>query len=279
MAANWARRPIVISVHSLKPRASRLQRFTLVRADRVLFNSKYTITQAREKGYFPCRGEVVYQGYDDQLFGSIPRGNGARQRHGIPEDATLVMALGRLIEMKGLNVLARVADRILEDRPNAHIAIAGDGPLRREIDTLATRSAARARIHITGALDRLSVARLLADSDLYANPGVIDRNGRAEALGITTMEAMASGLACVGSRVGGIAETIRHGETGLLVKPGDEDELVAGVRRLIDDADLRRRMGQEARRVAVEEFRWTVLAGQVAQVYQETCHPAYGIAQ
>jgi glycosyltransferase involved in cell wall biosynthesis len=269
MAANWARRPVVVSVHSLKPRASRLQRFTLGRAERVLFNSQYTLLQAREKGYFPCRGQVVYQGYDDRLFGQVPRGNGFRRTLGIADDATVIVALGRMIEVKGLHVLAGAADAILRDRAGAHLVMAGDGPQRAEIEAIVARSGARERVHFTGALPRAEVARLLADADLFVNPGVVDSGGRAEGLGITTIEAMASGLACVGSRVGGISETILDGKTGLLVPPADEVALAGAVGRLVDDADSRRRMGEAGRGMARERFRWPVLAGQVAQVYRE----------
>jgi glycosyltransferase involved in cell wall biosynthesis len=268
MSANRLGRPVVVSVHSLKPRASRLQRHTLRRVDCALFNSHYTIEQAKAKGYFPCPGQVMYQGYDDQLFGLLPRGNGARQRLGIPESGTLIMALGRLIEMKGIHVLARAADRILVNRPDAHLVIAGDGPLRGEIRAVVASSASRGRIHLTGALPRHEVARLLADADIYVNSGVIDAVGRAEALGITTLEAMASGLACVGSRVGGIAETIVDQVTGLLVPPGDEAALAEGVGRLADDARLRAEMGEAGRRRAKDHFTWTVLAGEVAKVYE-----------
>ncbi len=263
MNANRLGRP-----HSLKPRASRVQRFTLRRVDCALFNSHYTMEQAKAKGYFPCPGQVMYQGYDDQLFGRLPRGNGARQRLGIPEEGTLIMALGRLIEMKGIQVLARAADRILVNRPGAHIVIAGDGPLRGDIRASVAGSASRNRIHLTGALPRHEVARLLADADLYVNSGVVDAAGRAEALGITTLEAMASGLACIGSRVGGIAETIVNQVTGLLVRPGDETELADAVGRLADDAQLRAEMGEAGRRRAKDHFTWTVLAGEVAKVYE-----------
>lgn len=269
MLGNRAGRPLVVSVHSLKPRASRLARFTLSRANRVLFNSRYTMEQAREKGYFPLRGQVVYQGYDDQLFGRLAHGNLSRQRLGLADDATLIVALGRMIEVKGLHVLVAAADRILGPRPSAHLVIAGDGPMRGEIERLVAAAATRDRIHLTGALPRAEVAQLLADADLFVNPGIVDSGGRAEGLGITTIEAMASGLPCVGSRVGGIAETISDGETGFLVPPGDIEELSGAVGRLADDANLRGRMGEAGRRLAQERFRWGVLAGEVASVYRE----------
>ena len=277
MAGNRAGRPMVVSVHSLKPKASRLTRFTLGRASRVLFNSEYTLAQAREKGYFPCRGQVVYQGYDDRLFGTAPRTNESRARLNIPTDATVIVALGRFIEVKGLHVLARAADRILNDRSDAHLVIAGDGPMRAEIERLVATTRSRDRIHLPGAVPRGDVARLLADADLFVNPGVVDSAGRAEGLGITTIEAMASGLACVGSRVGGIPETIVDGETGLLVAPGDEPALAAAVNRLLDDPSMRRAMGDAARRRAADRFTWRVLAGEVAAIYRDVLQSAAAI--
>jgi glycosyltransferase involved in cell wall biosynthesis len=266
---NRAHRPLVVSVHSLKPRATRLARYTLARADRVLFNSQNTKSQAREKGYFPCRGQVVYQGYDDRLFDSLPRAGDQRRAMNIPEGAPLIVALGRMIEVKGLHILVAAADRILATRPNAHLVIAGDGPMRPAIQRLVEETQARDRIHLPGALPRGDVARLLAEADLFVNPGIIDSGGRAEGLGITTIEAMASGLACVGSAVGGIPETIVDGVTGLLVPPGDAELLAGAVNRLLDDPDTRQRMGEAGRASARERFTWPVLAGSVASVYRE----------
>lgn len=261
-------RPLVLTVHSLKPKRSRLHAYTLKRADRVLFNSAYTMAQAAEKGY-RCRGQVVYQGYDDALFGTLANSGEMRRTLDVPSDAALVTAVGRMIEVKGLHVLAQAADAILGTRPNAHLVIGGDGPSRAEVEAILGRSAHRDRLHLPGALNRQQVAQLLAESDLFVNPGVVDSKGRAEGLGITTIEAMASGLAVVGSRVGGLVETIEDGVTGLLVPPGDAPTLAAAVGRLIDDATRRRQMGEAGRASARGRFTWPHLAAQVMDIYQE----------
>src|SRR5439155_3036946 len=157
-------------------------------------------------------------------------------------------------------VLAGVADDLLANRPSAHLIIAGDGPMRTQIQEIVSRTGCRDRIHLPGALPRARVAQLLADAELFVNPGIVDSTGRAEGLGITTIEAMASGLPCVGSRVGGIAETIVDGATGFLVPPGDRSELVGAIGRLMDDVELREQMGAAAKMVAGERFTWPVLA-------------------
>jgi glycosyltransferase involved in cell wall biosynthesis len=269
LAANFLhRRPLVVTVHSLKPKRSRLHAFTLRRADRVLFNSAYTMAQA-ERSRYRCDGQVVYQGFDASSFGNLERTGEMRKRLGIPPDATLVAAVGRLIEVKGLHVLAQAADQALTSRPSAHIAIAGYGPLQQQIEQIIARSATKDRIHLAGTLDRREVAQLLADSDLFVNPGVLDARGRAEGLGITTLEALASGLPVVASRVGGIPETIVDGVTALLVPPGDASALARAVGELLDDEPSRKRMGETGRKHVQQRFAWPALADQVADVYGE----------
>jgi hypothetical protein len=80
---------------------------------------------------------------------------------------------------------------------------------------------------------------------------------------------MASGLAVVGSRVGGIPETMVDGVTGLLVPPGDVGALAAAVGRLLEDEPMRRRMGDAGRAMVKEKFAWPRLAEQVIEVYRE----------
>jgi glycosyltransferase involved in cell wall biosynthesis len=147
-----------------------------------------------------------------------------------------------------------------------HLVIAGDGPERGRIERILANCP---RAHLAGALGRRQVAELLAEAEVFVNPGVVDREGRAEGLGITTIEAMASGVACVGSRVGGIAETIVEGVTGRLVPPGDAIVLAGAVGALLDDAPTCRAMGSEGRRVARERFGWRAIAEEVAGIYRQ----------
>ena len=161
---------------------------------------------------------------------------------------------------------------ILSVRKGNDVVIAGDGPARLQLDSILGRCAHHKRVHLPGAIGRQQVAQLLAESDLFVNPGIIDSNGRAEGLGITTIEAMASGLSVVGSRVGGIVETIFDNVTGLLIPPGDVGALAGAVGRLLDDPDLRRRMGAAGRDIARKQFAWPALAAKVAAIYSKI-HP------
>ena len=267
------RKPLVMSVHSLNPKKSLLHKYTFSAADRVLFNSAYTMSQAHAKGY-ACKSDVIYQGYDDRLFGTLDRsGHLLKNALGIPPDSLLVSAVGRMIDVKGFHILAEAADAFLNGRPHVHLVFAGDGPSRPEIESIVAQSPNRARIHFAGALHRQQVAQLLADSDIFVNPGVIDPNGRAEGLGITTIEAMATGLPVIGSRVGGISETIVDQLTGILVPPGDRNALSLAIGKLLDDPQMRARMGQHGQSIAKERFSWPALASEVMRVYSELSPP------
>lgn len=264
------RRPVVVTVHSMNAVRTRapLYRRALRSADQVLFNSRFTLQQAADAG-FTCRARVAYQGFDEGLFRVQPPRGAARRFLCVPPNAPLVVALGRLVPFKGMKVLAAAANTILSSRPDAHIVIAGDGPSRSEIEAMIATCPWGNRVHLPGALDKARVRQLLADADLFVMPSVVNPDGKTEALGVTALEAMASGLPCVGSRVGGIVETIAENETGLLVAPGDSTELAAAIGQLLDAPSLRARLGQAGRERAWRNFSWSSLARQVAATYHE----------
>ena len=218
-----------------------------------------------------CRfhGQVCYQGMDDTLFNGAQRTGGIRARLGLSGDALLVVAVARMIPVKGLDVLLRAAATVLTTGADIHFMIAGDGPLRDELKAMAAEMPDRERIHFLGALARDEVAGLMADADLFVHPGVVDPQGRAEALGIVVTEAMASGLPCVGSRVGGIPEVIDDGVTGLLVEPGRPSDLATALVTLLNDADQRSRMGRAGRSRAASVFSTSAMARSLAAVYAE----------
>jgi glycosyltransferase involved in cell wall biosynthesis len=101
-----------------------------------------------------------------------------------------------------------------------------------------------------GLVPHKDVVNYYHNADIFINPSFY------ETLGMSTIEAMASGLPVITTPVGGVPEVVEHGKTGLLVKPGDTDELVKAIIRVLEDKDLRLLMGQAARKRAVELFSW-----------------------
>lgn len=157
----------------------------------------------------------------------------ARLSGGEP-DKPLMVYVGRLSHEKRLDWLYAPITRI----PGVRLALVGSGPAERY---LRERFRGTATV-FTGYLRGEELAAAYASADVFAFPS------DTETLGFVAMEAMASGVPVVGARAGGIPDIIRHGENGLMFTPGDLGELTQQLRALLSNAELRRRLGQQARR-------------------------------
>jgi glycosyltransferase involved in cell wall biosynthesis len=160
----------------------------------------------------------------------------ARSHLGLPAWATLIVSVGRLQPVKGFDLLL---EAIATMPATVHLALAGDGPERAALAACAARPGLAGRVHLLGHL--ADVRPLLRAGDIYAQPS------RREPFGLAAAEAAACGLPVVASAVGGLREIVCHGETGLLVPPGDPAELAAALAQLVADPPLLRRLGSAAR--------------------------------
>ena len=165
---------------------------------------------------------------------------------GVGSDELLIVAVGNLFHNKAHAVLLDALARVPSAQP-WRVVIAG----RRE-DAAATLDAQvialgwERRVRLLGPRD--DIPDLLAAADVFAMPSLN------EALPMALLEAMFSGTAIVASAVGGIPEAVRDGREGLLVPPGDVDALAASLTRLLESAELRRRLGEAARARARAEY-------------------------
>jgi phosphatidylinositol alpha-1,6-mannosyltransferase len=184
----------------------------------------------------------------------------ARRRHGLPLDAVVVLGASRLVPRKGFDVLIRAVARLHRHRPNLVLAISGSGRDRGRLERIATQVGVD--VHFLGRVPDDELAPLYGAADVFATPcrnrwGGLEQEG----FGIVFVEAAAAGVPQVAGESGGTDEAVADGETGLVVaRPSDVDSVAAAVGRLVDDADLRRRMGEAARARAVAEFAYDVLA-------------------
>ena len=167
-----------------------------------------------------------------------------------PPGATLVVALGRLVEKKGFSYLIQAAARV----PGLHVALAGEGDLRAELEAEALKT--NAPVRLVGALDRRSVAAAFAAAEIVVVPSVIDRAGNVDGLPNVLLEAMAAGRAVIASRVAGIPDVVTDGVDGILVEEKDVAGLAAALTRLAGDPALRQRLGDSARAMVTRRLSW-----------------------
>jgi glycosyltransferase involved in cell wall biosynthesis len=231
--------------------------------DRFLTVSRFS---ADVLGVPDARTRVIYGGADPQRF---------RPESDIDRDG--VLFVGRLTPHKGV-------DRLIRALPDgARLTVAGTGghdprPPARDYPAL-LRSLARGReVHFTGAVPDAVLPELHRRAAVFALPTVTrDCYGRhvriSELLGLSVLEAMASGTPVVASRVGGLPEVVDDGETGFLVTPGDVAELRDRVAELLSDPPLAARMGARARDLVLEMFTWDACARRCLAAYEELLGP------
>jgi glycosyltransferase involved in cell wall biosynthesis len=191
------------------------------------------------------RPEVIYTSESDRVR------DGRRPSHVVPLgidvdrfasgtrvlDGTVVGNVARLAEQKGHRTLLAAVPSVLERRPETRFAIAGDGELRDELEQLARQHGD----HVVMLGNRSDVPDLLASFDVFAYPS------RFEGLCLAVIEAQAAGVPVVATPVGGIRETVRDGETGLLVPPDDPGALADAIVRLLENREEAARLAERAR--------------------------------
>jgi glycosyltransferase involved in cell wall biosynthesis len=130
--------------------------------------------------------------------------------------------------------------------------IIGDGPMRAQIEDRVARIDCAGRIHFLGWLGSEAVADHLAAADMFVGPSRQAPDGWREAQGLTFAEAMLAGIPVIATRSGGIPDTVRDGETGLLVDENAPEQIAAAIERLQGDQSLAKRLSEQGRQFAIK---------------------------
>lgn len=159
-----------------------------------------------------------------------------------------ILHVGRLVDFKSPDRTLKAFEIAKSRGLDGHLIIAGDGPLKAMCELFRLRSPFRDSIHILGTVGPQEAQNLVSESDIFTAHNVTGEITRqTECLGVSILEAMASGLPVVGTRIGGVLETVVDGETGILNSPGDVEAQADAFLRLAKDPDLRQQMGDAGR--------------------------------
>ncbi len=148
----------------------------------------------------------------------------------LPSNCLVIGAAVRLSEQKGLHYVIEVLPDLIKNYPHIEMVIAGDGPLRMQLQVRAKELKIDKKVHFIG--PRLDVLELLQVFDIYVLPSLW------EGLPMIILEAMASGCPVIATDVGGVREAIVDNETGILVEPGNKKALYEAIEKLVTDKDL-----------------------------------------
>ncbi len=227
----------------------RIKRWVSTQSSCVVANSRAGAAYACERmGRPEWAVDVVYNGVQCEP----PCEDAARELRRLlsPAGEPLILFVGRLVVHKDVPTLVRAFHALLARGIGARLCVAGDGPLRAELESLVRALHLEAQVALLG--ERHDVANLIAASDFLVLPSL------REGLSNVILEAMIGGRPVIASRTGGNVELVEQGRTGLLFEVGSEVQLVEAMSRLATDAGLRGSLGTAAR--AVAEARYSVPA-------------------
>ena len=197
----------------------------------------------------------------------LPAHDEARRALGLPHDVFVAVAVARLSDWKGQDVLLRALARPELARLGAFAVVAGDAApgqerFRRDLERLAEGLALNGRLLMLGHRDDVDTIRAAADAEVVPSR-------RPDALPNSALEAAAAGLPLIGAAGGGQPEIVRDGVTGRLVAPGDPAALAGALAEVAADPDAARRQARAATREVTRRFAVSRMVGQVQACYDE----------
>jgi len=235
-AARLAGTPPIVRTRHLAKRVGSLLSYTII-PHRVTTASEFVRRHLIERGVPPEHVAVVYPVVDLKPWDAPST---LRQELGLAPDDIVVGCVAVMRARKGHKALIDAMAPLIAERSDLHLVFVGGGsPVFEQVRDHIARHGLQARVHLMGRRD--DVPNLLAGFDLFALAT------EQEASGTVLVEAAGAGLPVVGTDVDGVPEMMENGVTGLLVPLHDQPALTGALRKLIEDPDLRRRMGQAGR--------------------------------
>jgi glycosyltransferase involved in cell wall biosynthesis len=274
--AKWHGRPVILEVNEvvgvqrargqiLVRVARRLERTVFSRADEILTVSSFLQHEVLHRGGRPGHVHVVPNAIDPSRFDA--KGSGQAIRHKLGLDGAIVMGfVGWFDHWDRLDLLVDVARELRDSHPALRLLLVGDGPVAEDLRGSIRRYGLERVAILTGAVTRAEVPQYIDAMDICVLP---DSNPFGSPL--VLFEFMASGKAVVTPDLPPIRDVIRDHATGLIVKPGDAASLREVIRRMADDARLRRQLGDQARRAVLENHTWAATARRIVAL--AAAHP------
>jgi glycosyltransferase involved in cell wall biosynthesis len=257
------RKPLVLTVRGTDlhlPEKTRwllpMTRWTLDRADELTTVSEELRLRLIALGVPGRKITVIPNGVDTELF------HPASEPAGRSPSVMNVIYVGRFSLQKGTSLLKRVMEKTLHISPHIRFTLVGSGELHEELVRFARRTDPN-RVRIVGPLPQNEIPSMLRQADVLVHPST--EEGRPNVI----LEAMASGLPVVATRVGGIPELVEEGATGLLTPLGETDRMTDHLLLLQQDPALRKRMGEAARAAILRKnLTWEACVQAYLEIYR-----------
>ena len=232
----------------------------LEHVDHLIAPSDELVEAARAFGY-AGPAVMIPNGVDADRFS--PGRSSLRAAWGASSDDVVILLARRLVEKNGVADFAQAVHHLHGDA--WRVIIAGDGPERARMEAILQAGGCTDRVTFLGAVSNAAMPDIYRAADISVLPS------HAEATSIAGLEAMATALPLVGTKVGGIPAIIADNLSGLLVEPRQPGAMAAALNTLVADRETRARFGAAARVRVEQEFAWPLIAKRTLAVYEECC--------
>jgi glycosyltransferase involved in cell wall biosynthesis len=217
------------------------------------------------RGISSQRVARIYNGIELDKFRPDLKQSMLKENWGIAQESPLIGALGRMVWQKGFTYLIEAIPDILQSLPSVRFVIAGDGPLKKELESLSEDLNVKEQVIFPGYIGQIE--QFLSNIDILVVPSVL------EGFPMVTLEAMAMGIPIVATQINGVTEQISHGQEGILVPPRNPRELAGAVLQLIKDEELGARLGLAARKKIESCFSVERMVRETEQLYLSLLKP------
>lgn len=247
--------PVVAEVHALNSRTC----FML--ADHIVTCSEGVRRHLADQDVPLKRMDVLYNGLPDRLFEGLPSKAEVRRQLDLPADAPVIGVVAHLAPRKGHRYLLEALALLRPRFPGLVCLLVGEGEIHLELDELAEQLGVREAVRFLGF--RSDAVQLMQAMDTVVLPSVAK-----EGLGVALIEASFLGKPVIGSDCAGIDEVIEHGQTGLLVPPGDSWGLAEALTAVLADPVMAQQLGANALLRAQRHFSLDVMAARAEEIYR-----------
>jgi phosphatidylinositol alpha-1,6-mannosyltransferase len=261
------RRKVAVSVHGLdltfRPWIYQAYLKGFLRADVFIANSESTKRLAEGRGLSPVRTILI--GVPERYFGVERSKNRDAELLRIAAGRVVLVTLGRLVRRKGAAWFVR---HVLPRLSGVLYVLIGVGPDQDEIMRAAREAGVSDALWLAGSVDDQRLLDLLGSADIFVMPNIVVP-GTVEGFGIVAIEAAASGLPVVASRLEGIPDAVSDGENGCLVAPEDGAAYLGALQPLVSSVAERRRQGERGRAYTAEHSAWPRIIAEYVAVFGE----------
>lgn len=250
-----------LNINIIKVIYQKIEKIVFKNADFCHAVSFYLKNHLKQRG--ARKTVIIPDGVSQDKFKPDPDRKTTRKELGF-DTQNLIVCVSRLEHKNGTHDLIEAANYLNKEINDFKIMICGDGSDKEKLEKIVEESELKDKVFLIGDILHADLPKYVACGDIFVRPSL------AEGFGIVFLEAMAAGLAVIGTPVGGIPDFLKDGETGLFCEPGNPKDTAEKIKILIQDKSLREKLIKNGRQMISDIYNWDKISKNLREIYKQT---------